>query len=105
MSTNGKTKTKAATPFMETGGGTDCIAIKARVDSIDWTKIRTDLDTQGWAVVPKLLTYAEADFIAGLYPQEEGFRSHAQGSPHFWLRAKSNIANYAWQTRLRCLPL
>jgi hypothetical protein len=75
MSTNSKTKTKTAAPSLKTDG-IDCTAIKARVDSIDWTNIRTDLDTQGWAVVPKLLTQAEADSIAGLYPQEEGFRSH-----------------------------
>ena len=28
-----------------------------------------------------------------------------QGSPHFWLRAKSDTANYAWQAQLRCFPL
>jgi hypothetical protein len=94
MSTNGKTKTKATTPFMETGGGTDCTAIKARVDSIDWTKIRTDLDTQGWAVVPKLLTQAEADSIAGLYPQEEGVRSHVVMARHGFGRGEYKYFSY-----------
>ena len=28
-----------------------------------------------------------------------------QVSPHFWLRAKSDRANYAWQSQLRCLSL
>jgi len=28
-----------------------------------------------------------------------------QVSPHFWFRAKSDTANCAWQTQLRCLSL
>jgi uncharacterized protein len=82
MHTNRKTKTEAATPSMQTGRKTDCIAIKARVESVDWAKVRADLDTQGWAVVPQLLTHAEADSIASLYPQEQGFRSHVVMARH-----------------------
>ena len=82
MHTNRKTKTEAATPSMQTGRKTDCIAIKARVESVDWAKVRADLDTEGWAVVPQLLTHAEADSIASLYPQEQGFRSHVVMARH-----------------------
>jgi hypothetical protein len=93
MSTISKTKTKTAEPSMKTDG-IDCTAIKARVDSIDWTNIRTDLDTQGWAVVPKLLTQAEADSIAGLYPQEEGFRSHVVMARHGFGRGQYKYFRY-----------
>ena len=51
-------------------------AIEARVDAVDWTKVCADLDAQGWSVVPKLMTDSEAKQIAGLYHQEQGFRSH-----------------------------
>ena len=60
----------------KTGLAASSTGIQARVNGVDWTKVHADLDAQGWAAVPKLLTYAEADFIAGLYHQEQGFRSH-----------------------------
>src|SRR5258708_3601306 len=51
-------------------------AIQARVERVDWERIYADLDAQGWAIAPKILTHAEADAIAGLYHQGDGFRSH-----------------------------
>ena len=45
MPANRKTKTEAANPSIGTSGDTDCTAVKARMDSIDWMKIRADLDT------------------------------------------------------------
>jgi hypothetical protein len=60
----------------ETVGPLTPVAIEARVDSVDWKQVQAELDAQGWAVVPKILTHAEANFVAGLYHQEEGFRSH-----------------------------
>jgi hypothetical protein len=57
-------------------------AIEARVDAVDWTKVYADLDTQGWSVVPKLMTGREAKQIAGLYHQEQGFRSHVIMARH-----------------------
>ena len=82
MPTNRKTKAEVATPSMKTGRETDRITIKARVESVDWPKVRADLDTQGWAVVPQLLTHVEADSIANLYPLEQGFRSHVVMARH-----------------------
>ena len=94
MSVNRKTKTDAANRSMATEGDNDCTAIKVRLDRIDWTKIRADLDTQGWAVVPKLLTHAEADSIAGLYPQEQGFRSHVVMARHGFGRGEYKYFRY-----------
>ena len=56
-----KMKTENASTFPETGQGLHPNAIQARLDDVDWTKVHADLDAQGWAVVPKLLTDAEAD--------------------------------------------
>src|SRR6185437_6773598 len=51
------------------------ITIEARVESVDWVNVHADLDAQGWAIAPKLLSGAEADFLSGLYHQEHCFRS------------------------------
>jgi uncharacterized protein len=69
-------------------------AIQLRVDSIDWKKVRTDLDTQGWTVVPKLLTLGEAEFVAGLYPREHGFRSHVIMARHGFGRGEYKYFSY-----------
>lgn len=55
---------------------------QARLDSIEWTSVHAELDAQGWALAPKLLTTAEADAIAGLYRADGGFRSHIIMSRH-----------------------
>ena len=69
-------------------------AIGARVDAIDWTKVHADLDAQGWAIAPKLLTEAEAAFIAGLYGQEQGFRSHVIMARHGFGRGEYKYFSY-----------
>ncbi|MGA5544909.1 2OG-Fe(II) oxygenase [Mycobacterium sp. NPDC051198] len=46
-----------------------------RVAAADWDAIRSDLDSVGCALTGPLLTAAEADRIAALYPDEHLFRS------------------------------
>ena len=53
-----QTKANGANTSPETGSAASSAAIQARVDAVDWTKVHAELDTQGWAVVPKLLTHA-----------------------------------------------
>jgi uncharacterized protein len=69
-------------------------AIEARVDAVDWTKVYADLDTQGWSVVPKLMTGREAKQIAGLYHQEQGFRSHVIMARHGFGRGEYKYFSY-----------
>ena len=69
-------------------------AIRARVDAVTWTRVHADLDAQGWAVVPKLLTADEADAIAGLYPQDRGFRSHVVMARHGFGRGEYKYFSY-----------
>jgi hypothetical protein len=69
-------------------------SIEARVDGMDWTAIRADLDAQGWAVAPALLTHAEADAIAGLYRREEGFRSRVVMARHGFGRGEYKYFSY-----------
>jgi hypothetical protein len=47
----------------------------ARVDRADWDAIATELDEYGCALTPQLLTPVEVRRIAGLYDQDERFRS------------------------------
>ncbi len=87
-----KTKTHGADTGI--GSKTSSTATPARVDGMDWTKVRADLHAQGWAVVPKLLTHAEADFITGLYHQEQGFRSRVIMSRHGFGRGEYKYFSY-----------
>jgi len=48
--------------FPDSGSEASLAAIRARVDGVDWTEVHADLDAQGWAIVPKLLTDAEVQF-------------------------------------------
>jgi hypothetical protein len=89
-----KTKTNGANTSSQTGSAASSTAIQARVDGVDWTKVHADLDAQGWAVAPRLLTHAEADFIAGLYHQEQGFRSHIIMGRHGFGRGEYKYFSY-----------
>src|SRR4051812_37386561 len=70
------------------------LPIQARIDAVNWAKVYADLDAQGWSVVPKLLTHGEADSIAALYDQEQGFRSHVIMSRHGFGRGAYKYFSY-----------
>ena len=89
-----KTKADDASTHVGAGSAMSPTAIRARVDAVDWAKIHTDLDAQGWAIVPKLLTHAEAASIAGLYHQEQGFRSQVIMSRHGFGRGEYKYFSY-----------
>lgn len=57
-------------------------AIDARVDAVDWMMVHSHLDLQGWSIISKLLIPGEAELIAGLYNNEEGFRSRIIMNQH-----------------------
>jgi hypothetical protein len=52
------------------------------VDGIDWQAVGRDLDAQGWAMLPGLLTVAECDATAALYGPGDIFRSHVVMARH-----------------------
>ena len=49
--------------------------IARRVEDLDWVKIEHDLDELGYAVTPRLLEAHECDELAGLFGEDERFRS------------------------------
>jgi hypothetical protein len=73
----------------------DAATIATRVDAIDWTSIHGELDTQGWAIAPALLTHVEADGLAALYHQASGFRSHVIMARHGFGRGEYKYFDYA----------
>jgi uncharacterized protein len=77
-----KAKTNGAITSPAAGSVRSSAVIQTRVDAVDWTNVHADLDAEGWAIVPKLLTHAEADSIAALYHQEQGFRSQVIMARH-----------------------
>jgi hypothetical protein len=66
----------------------------ARVDAIDWAHVATELDAQGWVVLPKLLSPAECDAVAGLYGRENGFRSRVVMARHGFGRGEYKYFSY-----------
>ena len=79
--------------------------IQARVDAVDWTKVHADLDAQGWAIMPKLLTCPEADFIAALYRQEQGFRSQVIMARHGFGRGEYKYFSYPLPSLIQALRM
>jgi hypothetical protein len=68
--------------------------IEQRVDAIDWPQVSAELDAQGWAILPGLLTHKEADAIASLYGQEGGFRSRVVMARHGFGRGEYKYFSY-----------
>ena len=57
-------------------------SIADRVTALDWPAITRDLDTEGWAAIPGLLTAEECGAIVGLYDRPEAFRSQVIMARH-----------------------
>jgi hypothetical protein len=69
-------------------------AIETRIERADWAQIQADLDAQGWAISPGLLTHAEANDIAGLYRHADGFRSEVVMVRHGFGRGRYKYFSY-----------
>ncbi|WGR91271.1 2OG-Fe(II) oxygenase [Bradyrhizobium sp. ISRA443] len=68
--------------------------IPTRVDALDWGRISADLDGQGCAVLPGLLTPQECDAIAALYPDDGLFRSKVVMGRHGFGRGEYKYFSY-----------
>ncbi|MDF0545920.1 2OG-Fe(II) oxygenase [Sphingobium sp. H39-3-25] len=66
----------------------------ARLMDFDWTTVGDDLDRQGWAVLPKLLSGAECDALAGLYGDSPAFRSHVVMARHGFGKGEYRYFSY-----------
>ncbi|MEC5323340.1 2OG-Fe(II) oxygenase [Aurantimonas sp. A3-2-R12] len=68
--------------------------VDSDLEAINWSTVSTDLDAQGWARLPKLLTPAECDATAGLYPEDARFRSHIVMARHGFGRGEYKYFAY-----------
>lgn len=55
---------------------------ESRIAAIDWTLVHSDLDRQGWAILPGLLSEAECEATSALYGSSDIFRSHVVMARH-----------------------
>ncbi|WP_426030876.1 2OG-Fe(II) oxygenase [Caulobacter sp. DWP3-1-3b2] len=62
--------------------------------SLDWTRIATDLDAQGWALTGPLLPPETCYGIAGLYDQEAGFRNRVVMARHGYGQGEYRYFSY-----------
>jgi hypothetical protein len=68
--------------------------IDARIDAFDWTKVTSDLDAQGCAVLKGLLSSEECDTLAALYPDDKNFRSRVVMGRHGFGRGEYKYFAY-----------
>jgi hypothetical protein len=65
-----------------------------RVAAVDWAALAADLDAQGWALVPDLLSAGECDGVAALYDGSGGFRSRIVMARHGFGRGEYRYFAY-----------
>ena len=68
--------------------------VRSRIAAIDWSAVSADLDAQGWAVMPKLLSANECGSVAARYDQEAEFRSHIVMAQHGFGRGEYKYFAY-----------
>ncbi len=69
-------------------------AIPDRVDTIDWPRVEADLDSDGWARIPALLSPSESRAVAELYSNDAIFRSRVVMSRHGFGRGEYKYFAY-----------
>lgn len=68
--------------------------IAPRIDAIDWARIAADLDDQGWALFKNLLSAGECRRLAGLYENDDLFRSRIVMARHGFGRGEYKYLAY-----------
>ena len=68
--------------------------IDSRIQAFDWPGASAHLDAHGWALIPKLLTAAECDALAGLYDDDRLFRSRVIMARHGFGRGEYRYFAY-----------
>ena len=65
-----------------------------RLARVDTSALEADLEAQGWSVLPDVLTAPQCDDVAGLYSEEEGFRSRVVMARHGFGRGEYSYFSY-----------
>src|SRR5260221_8799524 len=69
-------------------------AIVVHAASIDWESKAQDLDTRGWALLPKLITQDQCRQTSALYARDAAFRSRVVMSRHGFGRGEYRYFAY-----------
>jgi hypothetical protein len=64
------------------------------IDRYDWPAVHADLDLQGSAILPGLLTPEDCGAVSALYPHPQGFRSHVHMARHGFGRGEYKYFSY-----------
>ena len=68
--------------------------ITARVETLDWDQVTTDLDAQGCAVLKGLISPEQCAAITALYPDDSNFRSRIVMGRHGFGRGEYKYFSY-----------
>jgi uncharacterized protein len=68
--------------------------VAERVPALDWEPVSQDLDAQGSAMIERLITPAECDALAELYPEDGIFRSRVVMERHGFGRGEYKYFSY-----------
>ena len=68
--------------------------VEARTGAFDWESVGGELDQTGNAILPHLLSSDECDALAGLYTEEEPFRSRIVMARHGFGRGEYKYFGY-----------
>jgi len=66
----------------------------ARIQTLDWNRVARDLDSQGSAVLERVLDSAECHVLASLYPDDRVFRSRVVMARHGFGRGEYKYFDY-----------
>jgi len=69
----------------------------------DWPRIEADLDAQGWAVLPALLSADQCSAIAALYDEDGRFRSRVVMARHNYGQGEYRYFGYPLPDRVAAL--
>jgi uncharacterized protein len=70
------------------------IDVAERVNAIDWARVSVDLDAQGSARIERLISPAECEALASLYPIDALFRSRVVMARHGFGRGEYKYFSY-----------
>jgi hypothetical protein len=68
--------------------------LATRITRYPWAAVRQQLDANGWALLPRVLTARECDAITGLYADDDCFRSTIDMERHRFGRGQYRYFRY-----------
>jgi len=64
------------------------------LDRLDWPRLEQQLDQDGYAVIPSLLSHKACEQVSALYPRNELFRAHVVMARHGFGRGEYKYFSY-----------